>query len=171
MLMTTSPNELSLSLKNIYEMSIKCPVYEMSCLWNVLSMKCLVYEMSDYEMSFYEMSHSKVMKPGFLINRTTCSLILRQVIFRTGELKLSAKNNPSPGSKLGLFDVGTGNGKSFDSCTDWRRVQIWLNYRVGEYWILLRSTRPTRQSYPGVGWIGGWMDRLVNEWMDRWIVR
>ena len=25
---------------------MKCPVYEMSCLWNVLSMKCPVYEMS-----------------------------------------------------------------------------------------------------------------------------
>jgi len=48
-----SVNEMSLSMK--------CLIYEMSCLWNdlsikCLSIKCLVYEMSFYEMSFYEIS-------------------------------------------------------------------------------------------------------------------
>ena len=50
----------SLSLKClIYEMSyvwnvlnIKCPIYEMSSLWNVLSIKCPIYEMYFYEMSY-----------------------------------------------------------------------------------------------------------------------
>ena len=38
-------------------MSMNCPVYEMSCRWNVLSMKCPVYEMSClWNVNVYEMS-------------------------------------------------------------------------------------------------------------------
>ena len=45
-----------LSMKCPY---MKCPLYWMSCLWNVLSMKCLIYKISIYEMSIYEMSSMK----------------------------------------------------------------------------------------------------------------
>ena len=47
--------------KNFVDKNLPClwkifSVYEMSYLWNVLSMKFPIYEMSVYEMSVYEMS-------------------------------------------------------------------------------------------------------------------
>ena len=55
------------NISSVYEkssLSMKCPIYEISYLWNVQSMKCLIYKMSYswycylwnvfYEMSFYD---------------------------------------------------------------------------------------------------------------------
>ena len=56
-------------LKNVLSknvLSMKCPIYEVSYLWNVLSMKSPIYEMSYllkcpiYTMSFYKMSQHRI---------------------------------------------------------------------------------------------------------------
>ena len=81
-------NVLCLKCPSMKCLSMKCPIYEMFYLWNVLSMKCPICEMSYlwnilfrkctiYEMSFYEMSYLwNVLSMKFLSIKCTNALLI-----------------------------------------------------------------------------------------------
>ena len=60
----------------------KFEIENLPYLWNVLSMKCPIYEMSCYEMSFYEMSQHHLLSSilCILLNK---HLILKNQVYHT----------------------------------------------------------------------------------------